>query len=164
MLTIHRNMYGTCKHTYTNKERERHNKRTLTDTHTLRCRITQSASSVMGILHGGRCCFRSTFTAQHHSADDSSPSLPPSSCLPAVREEKNTTYPSFSLSHLNRIKTIDSPLLGLRNVCPPVSQSMDVPPSSLPISCSQPLGGDAQHTSTSQLPPFCGHMIWATTK
>lgn len=74
------------------------------------------------------------------------------------------THPSFSSFSLHKIKSIYSPLLGLGNLCPPASQSMDVLPCSLPISCSQPLGGDAQLTNSSQLPPFCGHMIWAITK
>lgn len=33
-----------------------------------------------------------------------------------------------------------------------------------PASCSQPLGGDAQLTHSSPLPPFCGHVIWVATK
>ena len=79
-------------------------------------------------------------TAEDHSADDSSPSLPPSlsSCLLAVRRGKNTTCPSIFF-HLHRIKTVYSPLPGLGIVCPPASQSMDVAPGSLPISCSPSL-------------------------
>lgn len=109
-------------------------------------------------------CFH--ITAQDHSADDSSPSLTLASCLLAEREEikikKKTAkaYTSFSSSYLLRIKTVYSPLLGLRNLCAFVSQSMDV----LPVSCFKPLDGDAQLKNSSQLPPFCDHMIWASTK
>lgn len=106
-------------------------------------------------------CFRSI----PHSADDSSPSLTFASCLLSVKGGGGTrTHPSFSPFYLHNIKSIYSPLLGLGNLCPPASQSMDVLPCSLPISCSQPLGGDAQLTNSSQRPPFCGHMIWAITK
>lgn len=118
------------------------------------------------------CCLVSPSTAQDHSADDSSPSFPPPlyPSLPVYWHwERKRSYSPNPLSSIlspfyrGRTRIVYSPLLGLRNVCPSASQSMDEMPSSLPVSCSQPLDGDAQLTNTSQLPPSCSHMTWATT-
>lgn len=84
-------------------------------------------------LHGG--CWAASHPLPQHSADDSSPSLTLASCLLAVRggEKKHKNISLFLFSfYLHTATSIYSPLLGLGNLCPLASQSMDVHPSSLP--------------------------------
>lgn len=99
--------------------------------------------------------------------------LPHPSFLSAgCKEEKKRTYPPFSSFYLHQIKAIYSPLLGLGNLCPPASQSMGVLPSSLPVSCSQPLSVEMLSLQTAHsfhhfvvtwsgpLPNKGDHLLW----
>ena len=94
--------------------------------------MRKPASAVMCSLHGG--CWAASHPLPQHSADDSSPSLTLASCLLAVwggGKHKNISLFLFSF-YLHTATSIYSPLLGLGNLCPLASQSMDVHPSSLP--------------------------------
>lgn len=97
-------------------------------------------------------------------------SLPPPSCFPSAgwEEEKKKWQEHipliFFLSPWNKSRLLTA--AGARGICAPASQSIGCA-SKVPayFLFSQPfLDGDAQLTHSSQLPPFCGHMIWAITK
>lgn len=159
MLMIQRKVYSMCTHAHLNI----HEQQTHNTEHEQTLRLQKNKISISFYVHHPwrmLSCFKSTSTAQHRtSADDSSPSLP--LFLSAGCEKKNNiSLFLFFLFSQNKNHLLTT----AGNLCPPVSQIMDVLPSSLSISCSQPLDGDAQLTNSSQLPPFWSHMIWAITK
>lgn len=163
MIMFHGNMYSTRTHTHTLV----YTRITNIKWHTLLKLQNKKTSISCYVQPPWRMLsrFTSTSTAQCWWQQP----LPHSCFLSAGCEggrKKNTrTYPCFSFLFISTLQHPSthrcwgsgiSVLLRLR-----AWMCIQVP---CLISCFQPLGGDAQLTNSSQLPPFCGHMIWAITK